>query len=205
MPGQSDVIRGDNEVFGLSWIGRPIVEDDGNARFVGRFNHGDDSLGILGSYDDAVHFSGDEVFDLLKLTVGISVGDSLEHADVILLADFFEAVKARDPAFGALMQPLQILDDLAKYNFVPYTGKLAGPTWLDDPSEVISKGQGRNTDELVTIHQFAFSARVVDTKEWKTVWYGYAESQNLTYINAVKECCEAMVESLVSKATADSR
>jgi hypothetical protein len=99
----------------------------------------------------------------------------------------------------------QILADLSKFNFVPYEGKLETPMFLDDPSEVIGRMQGRNTDELVTIHQFAMSVRVVDAKDSKAVWYGYAESQNLTYINALKDCCEAIVDSLVSKASADGR
>jgi len=50
-----------------------------------------------------------------------------------------------------------------------------------------------------TIYQLSVSVRVVDMATSKVVWFGVAEAQNLSQIQAVNKCAQAIVDKLVVK------
>jgi hypothetical protein len=62
--------------------------------------------------------------------------------------------------------------------------------------------RGSESSELGTIYQYSISVRVVDARTLETVWYGQAECQNLSYLDAVDQVATSIVDNLRGKEAA---
>jgi len=85
----------------------------------------------------------------------------------------------------------QILDALARYSFSTISTKSFDKDVVTDKAKLLPDSKA---EELITINQFAVSIRVVDMAKSEDVWFGYAETQNLSYVEAYFQCLDLLTE-----------